>query len=187
MHIIVQHKHLLFKRRIVGKNPCRIIPDMKSVCHGFHSDRFISICNDPVKLCAGKHFTEWSFYKIDIGKKCSGFFHCGTFSKDPGNKFKLGYVLFSFFHFVICCISHEIQPCHSKAFFIDPIIIKWIISCHMSHADNSIMTGKCSHMAKLKYIIPRCNGDLIAIGKFIVQCSSEIKIFCFVSCCCTHN
>ena len=187
MHIIIQHKHLLVKRRIIRKNACRIIPDMKAVCHGFHCDCFFFIRYDPVKLCTGKHFTERSFYKIDLFQALFCLLHSSAFAKDPWNEFKLRHIFFSIFHLIIYSVSNKIKSCHSKTFFIDSIVIKRIISRYVSHTYDCIMAGKFLHMPKLKYIISRCDGDLISIREFIIQCSSEVKVLCLISCCCTHK
>ena len=47
--------------------------------------------------------------------------------------------------------------------------------------------GKGRHMKKGKRIIARCNGDLVAIGKFIIECATHIKVACLIGCCCTHR
>lgn len=39
---------------------------------------------------------------------------------------------------------------------------------------------------EIKFVISWRYRDLFPIGKFIIKRSAHIKIFCFVSCCCTH-
>ena len=39
-----------------------------------------------------------------------------------------------------------------------------------------------TNMTKVKRIITWCNYYLITIREFIIECSSKIKIFCFISC-----
>ena len=36
-------------------------------------------------------------------------------------------------------------------------------------------------------VITWCNYYLITIREFIIEGSSKVKIFCFISCCCTHD
>ena len=44
--------------------------------------------------------------------------------------------------------------------------------------------GKGRHMKKGKRIIARCNGDLVAIGKFIIECADgKYEITLYTSCC----
>ena len=57
----------------------------------------------------------------------------------------------------------------------------------MSHADDRIMTFPVTGMTKMKRIITWCHRDLITVREFIIQRSSKIKIFCFISCSCTHS
>lgn len=42
-------------------------------------------------------------------------------------------------------------------------------------------------MKKGKRVIARCDGDLVAIGKFIIECATHIKVACLIGCCCTHR
>ena len=48
--IVVEHKHLLCKWWIVRKNAHRILVDMQTIRHRFHRNRFIFVCDDPMKL-----------------------------------------------------------------------------------------------------------------------------------------
>ena len=57
----------------------------------------------------------------------------------------------------------------------------------MRHDDDLIVRLFCTGMPERKRIIPWSDRNLIAVRKFVVQCSSKIKIFCFISCSCTHK
>lgn len=68
-HIIVQQKHLCFKRWIVSEYTDRIIVNMKSVRNGFNGYRFVFICNYPVKPGGRKFIAERSACEINFCKQ----------------------------------------------------------------------------------------------------------------------
>ena len=81
----------------------------------------------------------------------------------------------------------KIKAGDTKPFFIERLIIERVIIHHTRHADHCIVMGKGRHMKKGKRVIARCNGDLVAIGKFIIECAAHIKVACLIGCCCTHR
>ena len=84
-------------------------------------------------------------------------------------------------------ISYKIKAGDTKPLFIERLIIERVIIHHTRHADHCIVMGKGRHMKKGKRVIARCNGDLVAIGKFIIECAAHIKVACLIGCCCTHR
>ena len=181
---------------------------MKSVCHRFHHNRLLPVRDHPVKLGHRILFIEWGIGNVDPGKQYPRFFYRGTLAQKPERQLKLCHVIDLRFNLMPLChsgflfscgsfflpqnrfsvhrISHKIQPGHTKPLFIDGIIIKRIIICHMGHTDHGIMLLHLSLKPKRKRIIPRCNGHLLPVRKFIIQIPSEVKVVCLINCCCTH-
>ena len=159
---------------------------MHSALRHFHRNRTFPVCKHPMELRRRKFLTERYFRKIDLLQYRPGFFHRGTLSKNPGNQFELGNIVFIRFNFPVIRVSHKVQTGNSQSLFIHCIIIQWIIVCNMSHTDHCIVILHHSHTAKRKRIIPRRYCHLISIGKLIIHRTAKIQIFCLISCCCTH-
>ena len=165
---------------------------MKSVCHRLHHNGLLPVRDHPMKLGHRILFIEWGIGDVDPGKQYPRFFYRGTLAQKPERQLKLCHVILlnSFFflknRFSVHRISHKVQPGHAKPLFIDGIIIKRIIICHMGHADHGVMLLHFSLKPKRKRIIPRSNGHLLPVWKFIIQIPSEVKVFCLINCCCTH-
>ena len=73
MHIVVQLKHLLWERRIIGQYARRIVIHVKSVFHTLHNDRTILVRNDPMQLCARQLLGKRRSDQIHLFKMFSGF------------------------------------------------------------------------------------------------------------------
>lgn len=112
---------------------------MQPVHHTFHDDTLLFIRNDPVQLRRRKLLAKLRPHKIHFFK----FFPCllnrCTLCQNPWNKFKLCDVFPPFFNFLIHGIADKIKPCHTQSFFIDSIIIQWIIAHYICHTDDRIM------------------------------------------------
>ena len=187
MHIVIEVKHLLWKRRIIGKDSRRIGIYMDSRENGFHGYGLILVSKDPVELGQWKALTERRIDQIDLFQKTEGLLYRSTLSQDPGNKFKLGHIILSVRLFPIVGISNEIKASHSQAFFIYGLIIERIIVSHMGHADHGIVGFHGPLKTEAEGIVPWSDGHLVAKGKFIIQGPAKIKIFCLIGCCCTHK
>ena len=187
MHIIIQLKHLLREWRVIGQNTSRIVVNMQTIRRGFYSNRLIFIRNDPMKLSQRKLWAERSIYNIDSIQQFMYLFHGSTLPQNPWNQLKLCHIFFAILHFGINRISNKVKTCDPYPFLIDSIVIQRIICCYMCHSNNPIMGVHLACMTKTKRIITGCHRNLIAVRKFIIQCSSKIEIFCFISCSCTHN
>ena len=121
MHIVIEVKHLLWKRRIIGKDSRRIGIYMDSRENGFHCYGLLLVSKDPVELGQWKALTERRIDQIDLFQKTEGLLYRSTLSQDPGNKFKLGHIILSVRLFLIVGISNEIKTGDSKTFLIDRI------------------------------------------------------------------
>ena len=84
-------------------------------------------------------------------------------------------------------VADEIQPGDAQSLFVHCVVIQRIVIRDMRHADEGKMPLHYAHVAKFKPEISRRDGDRFAVGKLVVERAAEIKIFCFISCCCTHN
>ena len=163
MHIIIQLKHLLLKRRIICQNSYRIVIYSNSFLYRLHCYRFLTIGNQPMELRYRQIFIESNTNKINFFQKCLCFLYCGTLTQNPRYEFKLRHIVLPRYILFIVCISHKIEARHTKALFIDRIIIKRIIIRNICHTNHCIMTFYLVHIAKRKRIITRRYDNLIAI------------------------
>ena len=187
MQVIIERKELLRERRVVCKNADRIVVDLQTIRNGFYRDGTGSIREDPVKLCERQIFFKWCRDQIDAGKCLFCFRKRSTCTEKPRDQLKLRDIVFPRFWIEINGISYKIKTGDAKPFLIERLIIERVIIHHTRHADHCIVMGKGRHMKEEKRVIARCNGDLVAIGKFIIKCAAHIKVACFIGCCCTHR
>ncbi len=163
---------------------------MQPILHRLNNDTGVFVCNDPVKLCCRQLFTECCACQSHCCQLLSRLCYSSTLCKDPWDELELCHLADFCFIFrqslFICRIADKIKTCHSKAFFINSIIIKRITSCNKCHSDQSIMAFYLPGKPEIKFVISWRYRNLFPIGKFIIKRSTHIKIFCFVSCCCTH-
>ena len=176
----------MFKWRIIGQYTCRIIINLQSLPNTFDGDTRIFVRQNPVQLCRRKLWGEYGSHQIHLRQHFLRLFYRCALGKNPWNELKLSHVFPSLLYLLVDSVSYEVQPCHSKAFFIDRIVIQRVIVRYMCHTDDRIMIFQFFHMAKMKRIISWCYCNLISIGEFIIQRPSHIKIFCLISSCCTH-
>ena len=160
---------------------------MQTVRRGFHGDGTRCICDDPVKLCERKILFKRCADEIDTGEGFFCFRKRSTCTENPRDQLELRDIVFLRFRIEINGISYKIKAGDTKPLFIERLIIERVIIHHTRHADHCIVMGKGRHMKKGKRIIARCNGDLVAIGKFIIECATHIKVACLIGCCCTHR
>ena len=139
-----------------------------------------------MQLCSRK-ISKGRSDQIHLCKQFSDLLQIGTLSEHPWNQLVLRHIFSSFFHFLIHCVADKIQSRHADALFIDRIIVQRISIRHMCHTDHPIMRIAFSHMAKIQRKFTRCYHNLVSIRKLIIQRPAEIKVFCLIRCCCTHN
>ena len=125
-------------------------------------------------------------HEIDTGEGFFCFRKRSTCTENPRDQLELCDIVFLRFRIEINGISYKIKAGDTKPLFIERLIIERVIIHHTRHADHCIVMGKGRHMKKGKRVIARCNGDLVAIGKFIIECAAHIKVACLIGCCCTH-
>ena len=159
---------------------------MQAIFHTLHGNSLIGIRDQPVKLGIWKLRTENRIHNIQRLNQFSHIRHTGTLTQQPWNQLKYCNIILVIHRLTISSIPHKIQTRHSKSLFIGTFIIKGIILCHMGHADHRIMILKHRTMFEMEGIVSRCNGDFFTIGKLVIQSSSHVKIFCLISCRCTH-
>ena len=163
LHIIIQGKHLLVKGRIICQHAHRVFVNLQTVCYRFDGDSAAFIGDNPVKLGRRQRIAVRSTHQIHAGNKISGLSQSPTLAQQPGNEFVLSNVSASVFYIAVDGVSHKVQPCYAEPHLVDRIIVKRIIVCDMSHADNGIVRGYTAAVAKLKRIIPGHNRYLFPI------------------------
>ena len=97
------------------------------------------------------------------------------YRESTGDQLELRDIVFLRFRIEINGISYKIKAGDTKPFFIERLIIERVISPSHTPCRSLHSMGKGRHMKKGKRVIARCNGDLVAIGKFIIECAAHIK------------
>ena len=124
---------------------------------------------------------ELFIINIQILQRLFCFLNICTCTKNIVYQFILCNIIFCFIHWLIDCISNKVQTSHCKSLFIHCVKIIRIASCHNPHSNQCIMMIQILHMSKWDWIVSRNNDDTLTISMFIVQISSKIEIFCFIS------
>ena len=86
--IVVEHKHLLCKRRIVRENAHRILVDMQTIRHRFHRNRLVFVCDDPVQLGRRELLGERRSDQIHFCKKRPHLIHRRALAEHPRDELK---------------------------------------------------------------------------------------------------
>lgn len=140
VHIVVEPEHLLRKRRIVRQHAGRVFINMNSVCHGFHRNGLVFVCDDPVQLRRRHLRMERRVQEIEPLDKRSCLGCVGALAENPWDKFVLCHIV----RIIrspgsIAGVSHKVQPCHTKSFFVDGIVKKRISIGDVCCSDDCIV------------------------------------------------
>ena len=154
---------------------------MQSVRHGFHDDGLVPVGDQPVQLRAGQPVVEGRGGELNSRKPLARLAHGRALTENPRDEFKLRHIFPALDDLTIGRVADEIQPGHTQARFVDRVVIQRIAVGHVSHADHRIALLRRGSMAKGQRVISRRDDDFVAIGKLIVQRSSEIKILRLIS------
>lgn len=83
-------------------------------------------------------------------------------------------------------VTNEVETSDAEAFFVDGIIVKWLVVGDISDTNHSIVGIKIAGFAEVEGIIARNDDDFFAIRKFIIKVATKIGIFCSIGSGGTH-
>ncbi len=112
-------------------------------------------------------------------KKLFGFRYGGALAQYPEDQLKGGdiFAVAGFFRRVVSGVR-EIQPCHTKALFVDGFSIERITFYDSRHAEHGIVLIHNACSAERKRIVSRRKNDAFIKVVFKVHGTAEIKIIC---------
>ena len=84
-------------------------------------------------------------------------------------------------------VADEVEPCHAESLLIDGVVIKGILICDMSHAENGEVFRHGSKVPERQDILPWRDDELLAEGEIEIQRSAEIKVIGLIGCSGTHR
>ena len=101
---------------------------MEAVLHGFDNEAAGSICEDPVELSTWEVLTELCVGEIHaVESLWRASFKVAHWLRIHGMNSNWATFSLSDTGSGIDCISYEIQTCHAETFFINGIIVEWIV------------------------------------------------------------
>ena len=185
--VIVQRKKLLRERRIVRQHAHRVVINVQAVGGGLHHNAAGLVGNKPVQLGKGKLLTERNVDDVGLFQQGAGLGQRGAAAKQPGDKLKLGDVVFAFGRRMVDGVPDKVQPGNAEALLVDGIVVEGILPGYIGHTNHRILCAEIAHAAQAERIRPRRDGDLIAVGKLIIQIAPEVEILCGIRCSGTHD
>ncbi len=96
-------------------------------------------------------------------------------------------IVFAVDMIVVNGVADEIEASDTKTFFVDSVIIKWVIIIDISDADDSVMGIDWVDFAELKREVAGRDHSFFAVRKLVIEIASEISVFGFVSGGCAHG
>ena len=187
MHIIIQLKHLLPKRRVIRQDPHRILINPNPFFYRLYDNRSLPVRNDPMKLRHRKILAKRGVRKVYPLNQGLRLLHRSALAQNPWDKFKRRHIVFLAHRSVIYCIPHKIQARHAKPLLIDRVIIQRASVFQVRRADHGIMALQAARATETKIKITGHDRNLLPVRKLIIQRTSKIEIFCKISQCCTHS
>lgn len=184
--VVVQCEKLLRERRIVRQYTDGVIVDVQAVGGGLHHDAPRFVGNEPVQLREGQLLTERDIDDVGFCKQRAHLGQRRTAAQQPGDQLKLGDVAFAILRRVVDCIADKVQPCDAQALLIDGVIVERVLPRHVGHADHRIFCAEVPHAAQSKRVGPRRDGNLVAVGKFIIEITAKVETVGCIGCSCTH-
>ena len=88
---------------------------------------------------------------------------------------------------MVDCIADKVQPCDAQALLIDGVIVERVLPRHVGHADHRIFCAEVPHAAQAKRVGARRDGDLVTVGKFIIEIAAKVETVGCIGCSCTHG
>ena len=185
--VVVQCEKLLRERRIVRQYTDGVIVDVQAVGSGLHHDAPRFVGNEPVQLREGQLLTERDIDDVGFCKQRAHLGQRRTAAQQPGDQLKLSDVAFAILRRVVDCIADKVQPCDAQALLIDGVIVERVLPRHVGHADHRIFCAEVPHAAQAKRVGPRRDGDLVTVGKFIIEIAAKVETVGCIGCSCTHG
>ena len=176
MHIVVQIEQLFAERRVIGQNADRVFIDVQAVCGRFDRDRFPFVSNQPMQLCGGQSGAERRSGQVELGKLCPGLLNRRAPAQQPWNEFKLCDIRPVRLWLRVYGVSDEIQPRHAQAGFVDGVVIQWVATRHMGHADYGVVRMHRACVAEVERVISRRDCHLFAVAAFVIQRPAKIQL-----------
>ena len=186
MHVVVQRKHLLVKRRVVRHDADGVVVDFDALANGLHRDRLVPVGDEPVQLRQRQLLAEGLVDQVDARKQRPRLGDRGALPQHPGNELELRDVVLPLRALLVMRVAHEVEPGHAQPLLVHRVVVQWHAARDIGHADHRVMPLQRAHRAEVKRIIPRRHRHLVAIGKLIIERPAKVKILRLIRRCRAH-
>lgn len=184
--VVVQREKLLRERRVVRQHAGGVVVDVQAVGGRFHHDAAGFVGDEPVQLRQRQLVAERDVDDIGLFQQGARLGQRGAAAQQPRDQFKLGDIVFSLRRRVVDRVADEIQPRNAEAALVDGVVVERVLPRHIGHADHGVFRAEVPHAAQAKRVGARRDGDLVAVGKFVIQIAAKVEILGFIRCSGTH-
>ena len=186
MHVVVQRKHLLVKRRVVRHDADGVVVDFEALTNGLHRNHLVPVGDEPVQLRQRQLLAEGLVDQVDARKQRPRLGDRGALPQHPGNELELRDVVLPRRALFIVRVAHEVEPGHAQPLLVHRVVVQRHAARDIGHADHRVMLLHRAHRAEVKRIIPRRHRHLVAIGKLIIERPAKVKILRLIRRCRAH-
>lgn len=141
MLIIIEMEKLFVEWRIIGQDAGRVVIDMHAAGSGFDDDAILAVGEHPVQFGRRELSAKRCVGEIELLEESASFGDGAALAENPGDELELGNVGGVGGDGVEDGVAGEKQASHTKAFFVDGIIEKWVVvaigvGCDKGDADD---------------------------------------------------
>lgn len=139
-----------------------------------------------MELGNGELGVEIKVAEVEAEEESFGFGDGAALTKEPGEEFELGDVIFAVDVVVIGGVTDKVETGGAETFFVDGVVEQRIAVGDVGDADDGKMRFEASGFTEAEGEIARDNDGLFAIRKFVIEITPEIVVGGLKSCCGAH-
>ena len=185
--MIVQPEELLRERRVVRQNPGGVIVYVQAVRRGFDRDALVLIREQPMELRGGKLRGKRRAGEVRLREQHVSLRNGSTLREHPRDKLKLRDVSRIAARRGVYGVADEVQPCHAETLFVHGVVVERVAAGYVRHAEQGVVLAESCAAAKGERETPGRYGDLVAVGKFVIERPAKIEAGGFVCGGCAHD